>query len=75
MWAQELEIWNPRGCRPGWLAAAGQNAKVPKGGAVGPRTRDLESSRLQAWLAGSGWLAAAGHNANVPKCLAVGLYY
>ena len=31
------------------------------GPAVGPRTRDLESLRLQAWLAGrqgSGWLAS-----------------
>ena len=37
----------------GWLAAPGQNAKVPKGGAVGP-TRKLANCQLAA----VGWLAS-----------------
>ena len=31
-----LQTWSPRGCRPGWLGAVGQNANVPCRGAVAP---------------------------------------
>ena len=33
----------------GWLGWAGQHANGNKSPAVGPRTRELETSRLQAW--------------------------
>ena len=31
-----LQTWSPRGCRPGWLGAAGQGANVVSTLAVGP---------------------------------------
>ena len=40
-----------------WQRSAGQKVSVPTTPAVGPITRDLESSRLQAWLAGRDRLA------------------